>query len=204
MNNHVNQLRVYFSIDVSPNRYHHPVSDPDNPVPASDRYIVQATARARKTPPSFWEFTLPWHPYLPYLGRVMAGRRAVSASFRVANDFQIYGALILSFLFLTLCVLSFIRRRPTVWLGLGLFWILGLLAILPNMYRFGEVVWQSGNFIITRERLAPTWAMLGWLVFTLAIISMHAPPITTRASRCSATVSTTGPPFSCWSSSTTH
>jgi len=31
---------------------------------------------------------------------------------QVANDFQIYGALFLSFL-LTLAVLSFIRRRPT-------------------------------------------------------------------------------------------
>jgi signal transduction histidine kinase len=85
---------------------------------------------------------------------------------RVANDFQIYGALLLSFL-LTLSVLSFIRRRPTVWLGLGLFWVLGLLAILPNINRFGDVIWQSGNFLLTRERLAPTWAMLGWLIFTL-------------------------------------
>jgi signal transduction histidine kinase len=85
---------------------------------------------------------------------------------RVANDFQIYGALFLSFL-LTLAVLSFIRRRPTVWLGLGLFWVLGLLAILPNINRFGDVIWQSGNFLLTRERLAPTWAMLGWLIFTL-------------------------------------
>ena len=85
---------------------------------------------------------------------------------QVANDFQIYGALFLSFL-LTLAVLSFIRRRPTVWLGLGLFWVLGLLAILPNINRFGDVIWQSGNFLLTRERLAPTWAMLGWLIFTL-------------------------------------
>jgi signal transduction histidine kinase len=88
------------------------------------------------------------------------------ASPRVANDFQIYGALFLSFLLL-LSVLSFIRRRPTVWLGLGLFWVLGLLAILPNINRFADVIWQSGNFLLTRERLAPTWAMLGWLVFTL-------------------------------------
>ncbi len=85
---------------------------------------------------------------------------------RVANDFQIYGALFLSFL-LALAVLSFIRRRPTVWLGLGLFWVLGLLAILPNINRFGDVIWQSGSFLLTRERIAPTWAMLGWLIFTL-------------------------------------
>jgi signal transduction histidine kinase len=88
------------------------------------------------------------------------------ASPRVANDFQIYGALFLSFLLL-LSVLSFIRRRPTVWLGLGLFWVLGLLAILPNINRFADVIWQSGTFLLTRERLAPTWAMLGWLMFTL-------------------------------------
>jgi signal transduction histidine kinase len=88
------------------------------------------------------------------------------ASSQVANDFQIYGALALSFLLL-LCVLSFIRRSPTVWLGIGLFWVLGFMAIIPNVPGFGEVIWQSGNFALTRERLAPTWAMLGWLVFTL-------------------------------------
>jgi len=88
------------------------------------------------------------------------------ASGRVENDFQIYGALVLSF-FLTLCVVSFIRRSPTVWLGIGLVWVLGFLAILPNIFRFGEVIWQSGNFALTRERLAPSWAILGWLIFTL-------------------------------------
>jgi signal transduction histidine kinase len=88
------------------------------------------------------------------------------ATGQAANDFQIYAAFVLSFL-LTLAVLSFIRRSPTVWLGIGLFWVLGFLAIFLDVFRFAEVIWQSGNIVLTRERLAPTWAMLGWLVFTL-------------------------------------
>ncbi|HJS17274.1 MAG TPA: hypothetical protein VJ785_00890, partial [Anaerolineales bacterium] len=84
----------------------------------------------------------------------------------MANDFQMYGALALSFL-LTLSVASFIRRSLTVWLGLGLIWVLGFIVILPNMLGLGEVIWQNSEIALTRERLAPTWAMLGWLVFIL-------------------------------------
>src|SRR5690348_3147771 len=43
------------------------------------------------------------------------GGRLYIASARIANDFQAYGALLLSFL-LILAVLSFIRRDITVWL----------------------------------------------------------------------------------------
>jgi signal transduction histidine kinase len=85
-------------------------------------------------------------------------------SVRVANDFQLYGALALSFL-LTLSVVSFIRRSLTTWLVIGGLWLLGFFLIVPNLFGFGEVIWQSGEFVLTRERLAPSWAMLGWLVF---------------------------------------
>ncbi|MGE5461715.1 MAG: hypothetical protein ACM3PS_00070, partial [Syntrophothermus sp.] len=88
------------------------------------------------------------------------------ATGRVENDFQIYAALVLSFLLL-LSVLSFIRRSPTVWLGVGFLWVLGFLIILPNILGFREIIWQNGNFVLTRERLAPAWSMVGWLVFTL-------------------------------------
>ena len=89
------------------------------------------------------------------------------ASEQIANDFQVYGALALSFILL-LSIRSFTRRDFTVWLGLGLFWVLGFLVILPNIFRFGEVIWKTGAFTLTLERLAPAWGALGWLVFTLA------------------------------------
>jgi signal transduction histidine kinase len=88
------------------------------------------------------------------------------ASGQVANDFQIYGALALSLL-LTLGVVSFIRRDRSIWLGLGVLWVLGFFILVPNVFGFGDVIWQGGNLALTRERLAPAWAMLGWLVFTL-------------------------------------
>src|SRR5262245_19971032 len=93
---------------------------------------------------------------------------------RVANDFQLYGALALSFL-LTLTVLSFTRRELQAWLILGAVSILGFAIILPNLLRFGEVIWSNGTFALTLDRLAPTWAVLGWIVFTLgAIINVRA------------------------------
>ena len=102
------------------------------------------------------------------------GGRLQLATQQVANDFQVYGALVLAFL-LTLTVVSFIRRDLNVWLGIGLFWALGFVAIIPNLFRFGEVIWTNGRLTLTLERLAPTWAALGWLVFMLgAIISVRA------------------------------
>src|SRR6185503_13583209 len=96
------------------------------------------------------------------------------ASQQVANDFQVYGALMLSFL-LTLTVVSFIRRDLNLWLGIGVFWALGFVAIIPNLFRLGEVIWTNGRFTLTLERLAPTWAALGWLVFMLgAIVSIRS------------------------------
>ena len=88
------------------------------------------------------------------------------ASQRIAFDFLIYGALVLSFL-LTLTVVSFIRRDLWIWLGLGAFWILGFIVIFSNILGFGEVIWKNALFTLTRERLAPAWAVLGWIVFTL-------------------------------------
>jgi signal transduction histidine kinase len=96
---------------------------------------------------------------------------------QVANDFQVYGALVLAFL-LILTVLSFIRRDVNVWLGVGVLWALGFVAIVTNLFRLGEVIWTNGRFALTLERLAPTWAALGWLVFMLGVIisvrSAHA------------------------------
>jgi len=94
------------------------------------------------------------------------GGQLYIASAQIANDFQAYGALLLSFL-LVLAVLAFIRRDMTVWLGVGFFSLLGFLAFIPNVFRFGDVIWNAGVLTLTRERLVPTWAILGWCVFTL-------------------------------------
>ena len=79
---------------------------------------------------------------------------------------------------LILTVLSFIRRDLNVWLGIGVLWALGFVAIVTNLFRLGEVIWTNGRFALTLERLAPTWAALGWLVFMLGVIisvrSAHA------------------------------
>jgi hypothetical protein len=93
---------------------------------------------------------------------------------RAAMDFQLYGALALAFI-LTLTIVSFIRRDLRLWLGLGVFWALGFIVIVPNLFGFGEVVWSNGRITLTLDRLAPAWAILGWLVFMLgAIISVRS------------------------------
>jgi len=102
------------------------------------------------------------------------GGRLYIASPQVANDFQIYGTLILAF-FLTLTVLSFMRRSLRAWLIVGAFWILGFILIVPNTLGFREVIWSNGRYALTLERLAPAWAMLGWVVFMLgSVISIRS------------------------------
>jgi len=96
------------------------------------------------------------------------------ASPQVANDFQIFGAVVLAFL-LTLTVVSFIRRDPSLWLGIGALWLVGLVAIVLNLFRFGEVIWTNGRLTLTLDRLAPTWGVLGWLVLMLgAFVSVRS------------------------------
>ena len=85
---------------------------------------------------------------------------------QTANDFQIYGAFALSFLLL-ITIIYFVRRDERAWLGTGAFWLIGFFVIVPNLLRFGEVVWTNGQLALTLDRLAPAWAGLGWLVFTL-------------------------------------
>lgn len=97
------------------------------------------------------------------------GGRLALASPQVANDFQVYGALILAFL-LTLTVLSFIRRNLRTWLIVGVVWIAGFVLIVPNTLGLANVIWSNGRYSLTLERLAPAWAMLGWLLFMLGSV----------------------------------
>jgi len=91
------------------------------------------------------------------------------ASQQVANDLQIYAALVLAFFFL-LSVVSFLRRDLYVWLIVGAVWALGFVLIALNFLGLSEVIWTNGRFSLTFERLAPFWAMLGWLLFMLGAV----------------------------------
>jgi signal transduction histidine kinase len=84
-----------------------------------------------------------------------------------ANDLQVYGALLLAIL-MKLTVLKFTRREIWTWLGIGVFWGLAIVAIISNLFGFGEVIWTNGAVSLTQERLAPAWSALGWFVFTTA------------------------------------
>ncbi|HUG33460.1 MAG TPA: ATP-binding protein [Anaerolineales bacterium] len=83
-----------------------------------------------------------------------------------AVDLQIYGTFILSFLLL-IAVLYFVRRNPRAWYITAAVWLIGLLVFLANLPGFGDVVWTNGQVTLTLDRLAPAWAGLGWLVFTI-------------------------------------
>ncbi|MGZ9166369.1 MAG: hypothetical protein ACXW4U_14455, partial [Anaerolineales bacterium] len=135
--------------------------------------VILLTRRAGQEQAAMWLIGYVLIALLSDVGEgLWRGGRLQLATQQVANDFQVYGALVLAFLF-TLTVVSFIRRDLNVWLGIGVFWILGFIAIVPNLFRFGEVIWTNERFTLTLERLAPTWAALGWLVFMLgAIISV--------------------------------
>ena len=91
------------------------------------------------------------------------------ASLQVANDLQIYGALILAF-FLILTILAFLRRDLRAWLGVGVIWVVGFVVIVLNVFGFGDVIWTNGSYSLPLDRLAPTWAILGWLLFMIGSI----------------------------------
>jgi signal transduction histidine kinase len=108
------------------------------------------------------------------------GGRLYIASPRIANDFQAYGALALAFL-LTLTVVSFVRGSLRTWLIVGVVWILGFVFIVPNTFGFSDVIWTNGQYSLTLERLAPVWAMLGWLVFMLgSVINVRSAYVRSR------------------------
>lgn len=88
---------------------------------------------------------------------------------QVASDFQAYGALTLSFILL-LAIIAFIRRDMRIWLGVGGFWILGFVILVPNLLRLPEVIYTNGPATLTLDRLLPLWSVLGWIVFTIAAI----------------------------------
>jgi signal transduction histidine kinase len=95
------------------------------------------------------------------------GRWAIDA--QVANDLQVYGALLLAVL-MTLTVIVFVRREPWTWLGIGVFWGLVIALVIPNLLGLGEILWTNGSIALTRERFAPIWSALGSFVFTVGAV----------------------------------
>jgi signal transduction histidine kinase len=85
---------------------------------------------------------------------------------QAANDFQIHGAFVLSFVLLITTIL-FVRRDSRPWFIASAVWLSVLLILLANIPGFGDIVWTNGQFTLTLDRLGPAWAGLGWLVFTL-------------------------------------
>jgi signal transduction histidine kinase len=88
---------------------------------------------------------------------------------RAATDLQIHGAFVLSFILL-ITILYFVRRDPRPWFMTGAVWLIVLLVFLANLPGFSDTVWTNGQFTLTQDRLAPAWAGLGWLVFTLGAL----------------------------------
>ena len=81
-----------------------------------------------------------------------AGRIGMSES--VFLNLQAYGALALSFVMM-FEVYIFLRRATWwVWIGLAIFWALGLALLILNVFGLGE---QAGAF----------WSALGWAIFTI-------------------------------------
>jgi len=92
----------------------------------------------------------------------------------VASDVQLYGALLLAVIIL-LAVLEFARREIWTWLVIGVVWGLLIAAVLSNVFGLGDVVWTNGTATLTRDRLAPALAALGWFVFTVgALVSVRS------------------------------
>ncbi len=95
---------------------------------------------------------------------------ALSASFQ---GLQSYASLTLIAV-LTLTLQAFLRRNTwKTWVGLWAGFMLALALILSNVINLPDVLWTNGSIALQRARLAPAWALLGWLIFAInAIIAI--------------------------------
>ena len=82
------------------------------------------------------------------------------------GDIEVYGALTLAFL-MTIIAYVFMRRAPIGWLIVGGVVGIVLAILLIRKCSSPRVVWSSGDFILTNDRLGVMWAVAGWLVFML-------------------------------------
>ncbi len=90
------------------------------------------------------------------------------------QEFQIYITLTLITI-LTLVLLTFLRRKTWwAWSGLWVVWMLGLALILTNTFNLPDTLRINGSLTLERARLAPAWAILGWLIFAISLIVLLA------------------------------
>jgi len=86
------------------------------------------------------------------------------------QELQIYVALtLIAILMITLQ--AFLKHEMLWgWVGLWVVWALGLALILTNAINLPDTLWTNGILTLQRERLAPAWAVLGWLIFSISLI----------------------------------
>jgi hypothetical protein len=48
--------------------------------------------------------------------------------------------------------------------------MLGLALILTNALNLPDALWSNGSLTLHRERLAPAWSILGWLILLVSLI----------------------------------
>ncbi len=88
----------------------------------------------------------------------------------VLQELQTYVAFTLITI-LMLALQTFLKRETWWgWVGLWAFWMLGLALILTNALRLPDILWTNGDLTLQRARLGPSWAILGWLVFSISLI----------------------------------
>jgi len=83
---------------------------------------------------------------------------------------QIYVALTLIAIFMV-ALQTFLKRETwKAWAGLWAFWVLMLALIHINAFNLPDTLWTNGSVALQRVRLGPSWAILGWLVFSIGLI----------------------------------
>jgi signal transduction histidine kinase len=86
------------------------------------------------------------------------------------QGFQIHVALTLIAI-LMIAFQTFLKRETWwTWVGLWAVWALGLALILTNTFNLPDTLWTNGNLTLQRERLAPAWTILGWIIFSIGLI----------------------------------
>lgn len=86
------------------------------------------------------------------------------------QEIQTYVAFTLAAITI-IALITFIKRETWwAWLGMWIFWILGLALILTNAFNLPETVWTNGTLVLFRSRLGPAWAILGWLIISIGMI----------------------------------
>ena len=73
---------------------------------------------------------------------------------------------------LMLALEAFLKRETwKTWVGLWVGWMLILTLILSNALNLPDTLWTNGSITL---QLAPAWAILGWLIFAIGLITTIA------------------------------